>query len=266
MENSYRFLQGRAGVSGHVRSERGGQQLTVRGMKGAAESEVYCWRDGNAQCIARGKTDESGQIRFSFLPEGALFVAAVGKVILWEKDGSGESYFHACAMLRKAEREKEKTSAAEGEDPRLSVSEKMEIPPEKIAKTAKEEVGEELRNSETEEEAAWETEYALRQGGDSPGVDALPEIVFPGRAAALKRYFLSSPSIIPFDAPGWRFVRVPSPLPGAAYCVLGYLARNGRAEKIAYAVPGTPYHPPAQLPGYRYHGGYWMMIQETTDE
>ena len=71
----------------------------------------------------------------------------------------------------------------------------------------------------------------------------------------------------PFSAPGWRFVRVPSHVPGAAYSVLGRYARDGRVTGLLRAVPGGPYRPPAFLPGDRYQPGrdgmgYWISVQE----
>ena len=254
MENAYRFLRGKMGANGHARSGEKGQQLSVRGLKNAMECAVYCWQMGDACCVARGKTDESGQARFSGLPAGPLFVTAEGEVILWEMDAPEENYFRACAVLQK-----EKIKADEKSAPISAAVEERTEATEIIAEAA-----------ETEEEIAIPEEtaaeaYTLRPPGDAPGVDELPEIIFPGKSAAWKKYFRSCPPIMPFSAPGWRFVRAPSPLPGVAYCALGYLARNGRAEKIAYAIPGTPHHPPAQLSGYRYHGGYWVLVQQTEE-
>ena len=78
----------------------------------------------------------------------------------------------------------------------------------------------------------------------------------------LRPFFELLPPFSPFYAPGWRFVRAPSPLPGTAYCALRRYVRDGRVRRVAYALPGTPYRPPAELPGYRYHLGYWVLEKE----
>lgn len=103
----------------------------------------------------------------------------------------------------------------------------------------------------------------LRQG-TGEGVDALPRLIWPKEAAELKPYFDTQPPIRPFDAPGWRFVRVPSPIRSVGYCAVGMYASDCRVRQVAYAVPGTPHHAPAFLPGYRYQPGmdgkgYWTL-------
>lgn len=182
------------------------------------------------------------------LPDGALFAALDGQVILWEKDAPEENYFRACAALQHMGEKKE---AEDGRPLSPAKTERKEKPEEKPAE-----------EKEAGGQHELEEAYLLRDPGCAPGVDQLPEMIFPGKAAALKKYFLSCPAIQPFAAPGWHFVRAPSPLPGAAYCVLGYLPIRGRVRKIAYAVPGAPHHPPAQLSGYCYHGGYWVLTQD----
>ena len=95
-------------------------------------------------------------------------------------------------------------------------------------------------------------------------MDALPRLIWPKEAAELKPYFDTQPPIRPFDAPGWRFVRVPSPIRSVGYCAVGMYASDCRVRQVAYAVPGTPHHAPAFLPGYRYQPGmdgkgYWTL-------
>ena len=72
---------------------------------------------------------------------------------------------------------------------------------------------------------------------------------------------------MPFDAPGWRFVRVPLAGGEKGYFALGVRVQNGRVTRLCYAVPGdneTP--PPASLTGYRWQQGlagvgYWTLWQ-----
>lgn len=72
---------------------------------------------------------------------------------------------------------------------------------------------------------------------------------------------------MPFDALGWRFVRVPL-AGGAGYFALGVQARGGEVAKLCYAVPGSNEQPPpAALTGYRWQQGlagvgYWTLWQK----
>lgn len=260
MDYSYRFLQGREGVSGHARCGKSGQQLWARGLERGMECRLYQWQAGEGICIAAERADDSGQIHFSDLPDGPLFLAAAGRLVLWEMDAPEENYWRAGEFLRREKEEKrretEKCVPREEEVP-------AEETEEEIAKAA--DAGniliEETLKIPVETEA-----YTLHRPGKNPGVDELPARIFPGRAGTLKKYFQSCPPIQPFSAPGWRFVRAPSPVPGAAYCALGYLARDGRADKIAYALPGSPHHPPAQLTGYRYHEGFWVLVLDSEEK
>lgn len=255
MDFSYRFLQGREGVSGHARCGESGQQLWARGLAPETECCLYQWKAGDGICIAAEKADESGQVHFFELPAGPLFLAAAGRLVLWETDAPEENYWRAWEFLRRTKEEKRKENGA---------FPTKEAPAEKTEEqTAKAAEAEKFLIEETLEIPAETEEYTLRNPGKNPGVDELPALLFPGRAGVLKKYFQSCPPIQPFSAPGWRFVRAPSPIPGAAYCALGYLARDGRAEKIAYAIPGSPHHPPAQLTGYRYHEGFWVIALDS---
>ena len=115
----------------------------------------------------------------------------------------------------------------------------------------------------TQEELREPAQPKLRQG-TGEGVDALPRLIWPKESAELKPYFDTQPPIRPFDAPGWRFVRVPSPIRSVGYCAVGMYASDCRVRQVAYAVPGTPHHAPAFLPGYRYQPGmdgkgYWTL-------
>lgn len=124
-----------------------------------------------------------------------------------------------------------------------------------------------VASAEEEETLPGETEmaeYSLRPAGMGEPVDALTALIWPPAAAELKIYFETLAPIAPFDAPGWRFVRAPSPLRGVPYCAIGYHAQDSRVTQVAYAIPGTPQRAPAALPGYRYQvgrggEGYWTL-------
>lgn len=99
---------------------------------------------------------------------------------------------------------------------------------------------------------------------------ALPPLHFPKAAQELRIYFDTLPPIAPFDAPGWRFVKVP--LAGgvpAAYCAVGIFSKAHQVTQIAYALPASHGSPlPEELRGYQFtlgrHGqGYWTLTQST---
>lgn len=254
MDYGYQLFQGREGAYGHARSRENGRELTARGLKGGVMCAVYCRNGQAARCIARGQTDAKGGVRFSALPEGTLFLAAAGRVVLWEKDAPEEEYWQAEQALRREKAAEKKNIPAESgaETPAQEKEEKEE----------REEKTEEKVEEKEAEKAENRADWQLRGPGRGGDADALPEMKFPGYAGVLKKYFHSCPRIMPFAAPGWRFVRAPSPVPGTAYCALGYLTEGDEAVKIAWAFPGTPHRPPAALPGFRYHAGYWVMLAE----
>ncbi len=99
-----------------------------------------------------------------------------------------------------------------------------------------------------------------------PPVSALPKLQWPSAVKELERYFSTYPPFAPFDAPGWRFIQVPtasgSTIP---YYAVGMLARDGKVVQVAYAVPGERGGmPPAGFSGYRWQQGrngqgYWTL-------
>jgi len=103
---------------------------------------------------------------------------------------------------------------------------------------------------------------------DAPSIDVLPALRWPESVEGLQVYFAKLPPFAPFDAPGWRFVRVPMPPEsGMPYCALGILPRDGTVVQVAYAVPGKRGAvPPPGLHGYRFqpglnNQGYWVLWQ-----
>lgn len=94
----------------------------------------------------------------------------------------------------------------------------------------------------------------------------LPRLRWPAPLAELAGYFGQEPTCAPFDAPGWRFVRVRlGPASPAAWCAVGVRIRGHRVVEAAYALPGEATTlPPGGLQGYRWaegrHGqGYWVL-------
>ena len=94
----------------------------------------------------------------------------------------------------------------------------------------------------------------------------LPRLLWPAPLSELAAYFGHEPTCAPFDAPGWRFVRVRlGPSSPAAWCAVGVRIRGHRVVEAAYALPGEQaVLPPGGLMGYRWaegrHGqGYWVL-------
>ena len=106
---------------------------------------------------------------------------------------------------------------------------------------------------------------------ESPGRQPLfhlQQVVWPQEIAELKAYFDALPPSAPFDAPGWRFVRVAlhSGRP-EGWCEVGVRVENHAVAEAAYALPGAwAERPPDGLQGYQWHRGrngqgYWLMRQ-----
>lgn len=248
---NFRFLQGKEGVSGHIRQMDGGERAHIKGLKPGTEYAFYALSEGGCILLFQGKGEEGGSFSF-FLPETGGFFAAEGeKVILWE-EGDG-FYFRACAALQRkiAEQKRKEVTKA------VTAS-----PAEKAA--VKEEP---KKESAEEKKPEWQEEnWVLRSPGEGAPADDLPALFWPEKYRYLRPAFEAYPPIFPFSAPGWKFVRMPSPIREAAYGIAGYLKGQERVEKILLGVPGHPLRPPAFLPGYRYRQGingmgYWILEQ-----
>ena len=79
----------------------------------------------------------------------------------------------------------------------------------------------------------------------------LPALAWPEPWQELKPYFDRLPPFAPFEAPGWRFVQVklPTDAPGP-WCAVGYHARHGRVQRVAYAIPARDNVPPPEIAGW----------------
>jgi len=236
----YRLLMGKGGVSGHIRGMGKEREILLRGLQPGLSCFLYCLCNGAAQKCAEVNVSSTGCLAARILDEGEVFAAVKDQVVAWEEEMGDPGYFAACRALEKL--------FAPSPAP-----EKEEAPaiPMKCAE------------SEVEEEA----EYTLRLPGNGEAVDALPIMIWPGKAISIRPYFNIYPPVMPFDTPNWRFVRAPSPLRGVGYCLVGCQRRGDRIEKIAYALPGHPQRPPALLPGYRYQlghngQGYWVHVED----
>lgn len=98
---------------------------------------------------------------------------------------------------------------------------------------------------------------------DGEPVDRLPELFWPPEAQAIRPYFSAYLPFKLFDAPLWRFVRVPGQ--GNGVCCVGYRAQKDRVTQTVFAVRARGgLIPPKGLQGYRYQrgmdgAGYWTL-------
>lgn len=272
MERQYRMLRGRGGASGYARGDGNQGAAEARGLPPGGEAMLYRMDAGRVVLCDRGKTDGRGNIRFRYMGEGALFITDGSNILLWE-DGPTEGHLRlrAAEWLRRGSEKATKREEPVKITPATEVSAEESATEETMADekedTQAQEMPEEpLPQADEPQEEPEDAGWHLRAETDTEAVDALPVLDWSESAAGLKPYFDECPPIAPFDAPGWRFVRAPSPLRGVPYCAVGYLARDNRVVQVAYAVPGSPYQAPAPLPGYRYQPGrdgkgYWTLWQ-----
>ena len=262
MAFGYGLLRGRQGAEGYIRETDGKKIITARHLSPGREYALYALLEGSARrcCVrqADGAGDWQGESRWS----APCFLADETGVKLWE--GDEEDYLRACACL-----------GAMGAAPRPpqtapSGQEAPALLPRPSGAESREEKG--AKPSPAEEpplpvQKQSAPAYRLRPPGEGEAVDGLPALRWPRGMERMRELFETRTPVMPLNAPGWRFVRAPSPVPGAAWCAVGYLARDAQVRAVAYAVPGGPYRPPAPLPGYRYHpgrdgGGYWVRIEQ----
>ena len=94
---------------------------------------------------------------------------------------------------------------------------------------------------------------------------------WPACFSDLRRHFVTQTPCAPFDAPGWRFVRVSLTADApAAWGYLGRHATHGAVDAICWAIPGQREAPPSALHGYRWvparHGeGYFITLRTVKD-
>lgn len=237
--HGYGMIKGKNGVSGYVRKTEDGRRIFLRGLPEDAPCTLYRLENGEGIPWTEGS---GGSMEALLREEGMVFAAVQGRVVAWEEAAGDPGYFAACRAMEKW----------------ISPRDEPELPAPEAALPVAEETPLE------EEDKA----YALRERGVGEAVDGLPALIWPEPARALRPFFEKCPPVQPFHAPGWRFVRAPSPAHGLAYCLLGRRMEENRVTEIAYALPGHPQHPPLPLAGYRYQPGqngqgYWVYVQKT---
>ena len=264
MRFGYRLMRGRQGVSGHVRAMGNSAILSVRGLMPGEPCALYALEESGVKMLETRTVDRDGRAQFLAQIEEPLFVAQNGRVVRWE-DGpdAEEQYLLASAWVRK---ENEKTI-----EPEQEVTEAGKNTLEENAEAAHPAVtGGDVSDLQTQENHPEQKDgpkrFALRPAGTGEPVDALPILRWPAETEDLRLNCTLRQPFAPFDAPGWRFVQVPSPLPRVPFCAVGYRAQDARVRDIAYVIPGLSDHPPVRLAGYHYcpgrrGQGYWVTTK-----
>ena len=250
---SFRFLRGQH-AQGCVRVSGREMLLSLQGLSPGA-CALYAIEEGRAEKLADFASTPDGSAAVTARAAEKVFLTDPQGVALWEEREDGEvNYWQAAALLRESRRPKERQmveTVPEETLPEESPSGEAEQPPP--------------------DEEQPEPAYRLREPGNEAPADDLPELRWPEEARALKPYFEAHVPFAPFDAPGWRFIRLPSPLHGVPFYAVGVRTVNDAVTQIAWAVPGSPLAAPAALPGYRYQPGrggqgYWTMWKTVRED
>lgn len=261
----YRLMRGRQGASGHIR-EMGEMGRLFAG--GLTPGESYALRGlPGGEKLGEETVDGEGCAVFSCAISQMVFVARGNCVVLWE--GEEQGYLLACGCLERERAAKALPDPSTPEEPMeaLCLSREDALPSRKEeVLRADVSMPASARDAAIPLPSFREKAAALRAPGPGAPVDALPPLIWPRGTEDIRRYRLACPPIRPFDEPGWRFVRAPSPIRQAAYCAVGWRTDEDWVTGIAYAVPGNAYRPPAPLPGYRYRPGregmgYWVLFK-----
>lgn len=291
---SFRLLCGKGSRSGHIRKEEKQTEIFCRGLEPGLLCTLY--RDGKA--VDTSHASAQGTLSFTCPGDGFFFLCHEDVLLLWEEEkDKNQNYFRARSLMPK--RPKAMDPPSRPESPRAvpspaeaSVS---NDPPEK-KKPILQPIGEETAanrsivlsplpetppvtspvfapfSAETLPTAEpvlspiddapplAEEPLLLRIPSDAPSVQTLPCLYWPTAARHLQSAFHSGTPFMPFSAPGFRCIRLPSPNPALPYCILGYQAKGSRVCSLLYAVPGHPLVPPRGFRADQYRDGHFIRI------
>ena len=237
---NYVRLTGEGAAFGWQSEQEGTWRLTLGGC--AAGECLVIGEEGTAKV----QLDGSGAYRGDTRCGRALCVAALPEGTLLAYDVQRLSRQEARILCRERTQPAAPVRQAEPEEPPAIAPEPL---PEPV---------------QTEEEAACEICY--RDAPETPPVDALPHLVWPGTAKKLRPYFEKSRPLRLFDWPQWRMLRWQHM--GGVPCYVGVRVGERCVTGVLYAVQARGgMLPPKGLAGYRYQRaadgqGYWTLIQE----
>ncbi len=280
MRFGYRLMRGRQGVSGHARAMGNRTALSARGLTPGEPCVLYALRERGPERLESLIVGQDGRAQFMVQAEEPLFAAQDGRVVLWEDGPDAEAqYLLASAWIGKENKRKSRATdtSAIRRDGEVSPATLAHTPAVHLAaetitsvavakETVKAAEPETSVREKRSEQPNGQKRFVLRPAGSGEAADALPILRWPAGTEDLRLNCALRPPFAPFDAPGWRFVQVPSPLPHVPFCAVGYRARDARVKEIAYAIPGPQNRPPVRLAGYHYRPGrrgqgYWVMTK-----
>lgn len=237
----YAFLRGRDGAQGYLRGRGMETELCARGL---IPLERYALYAGD-QLISEEAADGQGALTVVWQGGKDMFLSRGAAVILWPEEEGDIAYYHALESLKKA-RAREADSIASADAP-------------PVLTDAAEDV---LLKETVAEDPAFV--YSLRSSGTGEMAWALPALIWPEEIGHLRSLFETRLPFAPLNAPGWRFISLPSPGQGVPFCAAGIRITGCGIAGAAYAVPGSPLRPPLSLSGYAYEPGrngqgYWVL-------
>lgn len=249
MSMEYVRLTGEGGAFGWQSAQDGVWQLT---LGGCAAGECLVIGEAGTRRIT---PDAGGAFRGDTACGRALCVAALPEGALLAYDVQRLSRQEARILCRERTRpavpvRQEQTETA----PNPVLPEPVQI------EEALPEIAEQARKKEAKPEIYY------RDAPQTPPVDALPVLEWPGTAQKLRPYFEKNRPLRLFDWPQWRMIRWQHM--GGAPCYVGVRVGERRVTAVLYAVQARGgMLPPKGLAGYRYQRaadgkGYWTLIQE----
>ncbi|MBR5110978.1 MAG: hypothetical protein IK099_12395 [Clostridia bacterium] len=182
----YEILRGRQGAAGHFRESEGKTAIHAQGLKPGETCVIYALKENRAEKRGEAMTDGNGRAVWTGICGQPFFVAAHGKVLLWQ--GGEEDYLRAGECLKKGlEAEQKKKPPASATETAQSILEKdlLEIQTvplpdetdaaEKAPKESAETAKRQEEQSMNENAHKTETHYTLRSPSGGEPVDTLPD-------------------------------------------------------------------------------------------
>ncbi|MBR3019221.1 MAG: hypothetical protein IKH57_19435 [Clostridia bacterium] len=190
----YEILRGRQGAVGHFRESNGKTVIHARGLRPGETYTLYTLTENRAEKRGEALADWNGQAEMTEKCERPFFVAAGGKVLLWQ--GGEDDYLRACEWIKRERKPvQEKETATAQIKPAIAASDDAQkilekdiktiqtIPyanenhPEKTPKEKEETMERHEQEILMEKTTSDPTEppYTLRAPGDGEPVDTLPE-------------------------------------------------------------------------------------------
>lgn len=248
MTYAFSRLCGKGKRTGLIRREGNMIRLQCSSLPPGESCTLYCDRNP----IETKAASTQGTLCFDCTQDGFFFLCSkAGTLLLWEEgENSAESHCRALSLRPQ--------KSSPPNPPIAPPSPPAHAPalPEKEESSLPFPLSESDRITPPARE---ETPFQLRQRPPAPPAFSLPTLQWP--KDDLPASFLSGTPFLPFSAPGFRCVRLPSPHPAIPYCLFGFRTENSRVSALLYALPGHPLHPPRGFTPAQYRDGHFIRTQ-----